>query len=123
MRETRPPDTPTTSPPSSDPLSLSASHADFPTTVVALSNFRRGTLRGLFHTVVLRNRGAGARDLVPPPARAIPRFARVRKLTSANLTADLAVKNLLDVETVDRSARSSGVFQQGKSNLQQSEAR
>jgi hypothetical protein len=32
----------------------------------------------------------------------------VRKLTSVDLTADLAVKNLLDVEIVDRSARPIG---------------
>jgi ATP adenylyltransferase/5',5'''-P-1,P-4-tetraphosphate phosphorylase II len=44
----------------------------------------------------------------------MPRFARVRKLTSADLTADLAVKNLLDGIMIYSSGRFTGAFQQGK---------
>ena len=49
--------------------------------------------------------GARARFGSPLPARAIPRFARVRKLTSANLNPALAVKNLLDGTVIDSSGR------------------
>jgi hypothetical protein len=58
---------------------------------------------GVIHTLSgsPQPRARRARNLVPPPAGAIPRFARVRKLTSANLTADLAVKNLLDDIVID----------------------
>jgi hypothetical protein len=72
-----------------------------------LSNFRRGALRGHPHTLRFRaTAGGAAARFGPPPASAIPRFARVRKLTSANLNPALAVKNLLDMQIVDRSALS-----------------
>ena len=68
----------------------------------ALLNFRRGALRGPPHTLRFPTTAERARARFgPPPARTIPRFARARKLTSVNLTADLAVKNLLDSIVVD----------------------
>jgi hypothetical protein len=59
-------------------------------------------------------RARAARAIWSPPARAIPRFARVQKLTSVDLTADLAVKTLLDGIMIDSSCRFIGAFQQGK---------
>ena len=68
----------------------------------ALINFRRGRLRGHPHTLRFPTTARAPRARFgPPPARAIPRFARVRKLTSVDLTADLAVKKLLDGIVVD----------------------
>jgi len=49
------------------------------------------------------------RNLSPPP-RAIPRFARVRKLTSANLNLDVAVQKLLDCVVIDYSTRFIGDY-------------
>ena len=71
---------------------------------------------GVIHTLSgsAQPRGAPPRDLVPPPVSAIPRFARVRKLTSVDLTADLAVKNLLDGTVIDSSGRFTGAFEQEK---------
>jgi hypothetical protein len=46
--------------------------------------------------------GARARFGSPLPARAIPRFARVRNIWRANLNPALAVKNLLDDSALSR---------------------
>ena len=74
-----------------------------------------GVPLGVIHTLSgsAQPRGARARDLVPPP---FPQFrvARVRKLTRADLNPAVAVKNLLDMQIVDRSALSSIACQQGK---------
>ena len=71
-----------------------------------LLNFWRGALRGHPHTLRFRATAGGARARFgPPPVSAIPRFARVRKLTSANLNPALAVKNLLDGTVIDSSGR------------------
>ena len=67
-----------------------------------LLNFRRGALRGHPHTLRFpKTARAPCARFGPPPARAIPRFARVRKLTIVDLTADLSVKNLLDAVVID----------------------
>ena len=68
----------------------------------AFLNLRRGALRGHPHTLRFCATAERARARFgPPPARAIPRFARVRKLTSVDLNPALAVKNLLDGIVVD----------------------
>jgi hypothetical protein len=74
-----------------------------------LLNFWRGVLRGHPHTLRFPTTARAPRARFgPSPERAIPHFARARNNERVDLTADLAVKNLLDNIMIYSSGRFTG---------------